>query len=68
MYYILKSGVYRCNDLYIHWISRFSTLIRVSDDLYIHVLHQELKNAWGKNKNVFLIHYKISYLCILLLK
>ena len=53
MYYILKSGVYRCNDLYIHWISRFSTLIRVSSGLYIHVLHQELKNAWGKTKNVF---------------
>ena len=28
--------------------SDFSNLIRVSDDLYIHVLHMELKNAWGK--------------------
>ena len=53
MYYILKSGVYRCNDLYIHWISRFSNLIRVSSGLYIHVLHVELKNAWGKTYNVF---------------
>ena len=48
MYYILKSGVYRCNDLYIHHIFRFSTLIRVYGGLYIHVLHMELKNAWGK--------------------
>ena len=23
MYYMLKSGVYRCNDLYIHLILRF---------------------------------------------
>ena len=53
MYYILKSGVYRCNDLYIHWISRFSTLIRVSDDLYIHVLHQELKMPGEKLKMYF---------------
>ena len=45
---MLKSGVYRCNDLYIHLIFRFSTLIRVSGGLYIHVLHMELKNAWGK--------------------